>query len=412
MPGNQKVIPLQAHARARGHEERSAALDLVAQLFEQFARDPVLVPAVRAEVARLRIATLRAAVIVPDFLGDRGHPARRLVDAIGAAALGLDDAAGADDPTVIAISNAVHAVLECFDAELGPFQSAAVALEEFAAQRNRESDEAARPMVHAIVQRETAELPLRAASEEVERRLRARLWVPHAVRSMLREAWVEVLATEYRDHGESSGEWHARVRTMDDLLWSVEPKASPEGRRRLAAVLPELVDAIAEGLERAQVPAPDRAHFLSTLVDCHAAAMKAGMRGLAAVPDPEPRPDPEGPVFAITTHDAGARRFEEVRLARMRDSKPDVHDELVARLRLGAWIELARGGRARKRLAWSSPISGALLLVGLAPNAIGVAIGPEALAEKLRRGEARVLDSRTLVERAVLALATGTPPQG
>lgn len=414
MPGSPKIIPLQAHARARERDERSAALDLVARLFDHFAADPTLVPLVRAELARLRIVTLRAAQLLPDFLADRAHPARRLVDAVGAAALGVDDCASPDDSTVAAIANAVHAVLEQFGDDLEPFVSSATALEDFLAQRTRESDEAARPIVHAIVQRETSELPRRAAAEEVERRLRARLWVPHAVRLMLRDAWAEALATEYRQHGESSEHWHARVRTMDELLWSVEPKASPEARRRLAAVLPELVDAIADGLERAGVSDAGRASFLSTLVDCHAQAMKAGMRGLAVLPDPEPKPDPHGPAFAIASHEAGGRRFEEVRLARAKDASPDASDELVARLRLGSWIAMERGGRAavRKRLAWASPITGGLLLVGLAPGATGVAISPQALAEKLRRGEAHALDPRPLVDRALLALATGAPPQG
>jgi hypothetical protein len=86
----------------------------------------------------------------------------------------------------------------------------------------------------------------------------------------------------------------------------------------------------------------------------------------------------------------------------------------VARLRIGAWVELARGARAaaRKRLAWASPISGALLFVGLAPGSIGVAIQPQALAEKLRRGEARLLDGAPLVERTLLALAVRPAPQG
>jgi hypothetical protein len=414
MPGNPKVIPLQAHLRARGQEEHAAGLDLVAKLFEQFAGDAALPPAVRAEVSRLRIATLRAAQLSADFLGDRMHPARRLIDAIGAVALGLDDTVGPEDGGVQAIANAVHRVLMDYDTDPQPFESAALALEEFAAERSRASDEAARPIVHAIVQRETADLPRRAAQEEVERRLRARLWVPKSVRWMLREAWVEALAAEYRQHGEGSQGWHARLRTMDELLWSVEPKATPEGRRRLANVLAELVDAVAEGLERAQMSEQDRAIFLSSLVDCHAQAMRAGIRGLAALPDPEPRPDPEMPTFHSTTRDAGARRWEEVGLARASEAAPDAHDGLVARLRLGAWMELARGGRAaaRKRLSWSSPITGALLFVGLAPTAIGVAISPEALAEKLRRGEARVLDSTALVERALVAIATRPAPQG
>jgi hypothetical protein len=414
MPGIPKVIPLQAHPRARSRDESGAALDLVAQLFEHLARDAALPQAVREELARLRIPALRAVQLAPDFAGQRLHPARRLLDAIGAVALGLDDAVGADDASVRAIANAVHAVLVDFDADVRPFDAAAAALEEFAAQRARDGDEAARPMVQAIVQRETADLPRRAALEEVERRLRARLWVPKAVRAMLCGPWAEVLAAEYRQNGEGSQAWHARVRTMDELLWSVEPKGTAEGRKRLGAVLPELVDALSDGFERAQLADEERSAFLSELVDCHANAMKAGLRGLALVPEGEPPRGAQAPELAATTFDAGTRRVEEIRLVSAKEAPGDAHDDAVVRLRLGAWIDLARGARApaRKRLAWSSPITGALLLVGLAPTSIGVSISPDALAEKLRRGDAHILDATPLVDRAMLALAARPAPQG
>jgi hypothetical protein len=269
-------------------------------------------------------------------------------------------------------------------------------------------------MVQAIVQRETSDLPRRAALEEVERRLRARLRVPQPVREMLRGPWTQVLAAEYRLSGEGSQGWHARVRAMDELLWSVEPKSSPEGRKRLATVLPDLVEAIADGLELAGVALEERSAFLSELVDCHAQAMKAGLRGLALVPAAAVEPAAQSRAFAAATFDAGARRVEEIRLLNAGDAPADAHDDVVARLRIGAWVELARGGRAaaRKRLAWASPITGALLLVGLSPASIGVAISPEALAEKLRRGEARLVDATPLVDRSMLAIASRPEPQG
>ncbi|HEX5129342.1 MAG TPA: DUF1631 family protein, partial [Usitatibacter sp.] len=193
---------------------------------------------------------------------------------------------------------------------------------------------------------------------------------------------------------------------------SVEPTGSPEGRKRLATVLPDLVEAIADGLEYARVALEERSIFLSELVDCHAQAMKAGMRGLALVPGAEPQPGAEPPAFAASTHEAGARRVEEIRLLHATQAHGDLHDDAVARLRIGAWIELDRGGRAgaRKRLAWSSPITGSLLFVGLSPASIGIAISPEALAEKLRRGEANVIDATALVDRAMLAIASRPSP--
>jgi hypothetical protein len=414
MPGTPNVIPLQSHPRARAHGESGAALDVVAQLFDQLARDASLPPVVRAELSRLRIPVLRATQVSQDFLVNRAHPARRLADAIGMAALGLDDAVGEADATVTAITTAVHTVLNEFDADVAPFEAAATCLEDFIANRTRAEEGAVRPMIQALVQRETEDLPRRAAQEEVARRLRARLWIPPQVRAMLSGPWAAALALTYRDDGEGSASWNALVRTMDELLWSVEPKSSAEGRRRLAAVLPDLVEALGRGLDRAQVAQADRDAFLSALVDCHAQAMKAGLRGLMLVADSEASTPEAVATFASASFDAGARRVESIRLAAARSDALDRADEAVLRMQSGAWIELERGGRvaARKRLAWVSPLTGTLLFVGHTAEAIGVAITPDALAEKVRRGEARVLDGSSLVERTLAALVTRLAPQG
>ena len=415
MPSNNNnVVPLdQARARARsGDASGTAALDLLARLFDLAGEDVTLPSAVRSEIARLRIPTLRAAQLVPDFLADRSHPARRLLDAIAQAAAGLDGTAGADDPTVAAIAACVHDLLTDFDADLAPFSAQATRLARFVEGRTRAEDEDARRLIQAVVARETADLPRRAAEEEVGRRLRARLWVPAPVRAMLCGRWAAALAATLRAGGEGSEEWHALVRTMDDLLWSVEPKASPEGRKRLAAMLPALVQSLLDGLRRAETPDPERDAFLSALVDCHAHAVKSGLRGMALVP--EPPTAPATPTLARTTFAAGDRRIEEIHLVGSGMST-DSFDEAVMRLRLGAWVELERGARAaaRKRLAWMSPVTGAFLFTGVSPAAMAVTITPEALAEQMRRGEARVVDEAPLVERLLATLiARVAPTQG
>jgi hypothetical protein len=84
----------------------------------------------------------------------------------------------------------------------------------------------------------------------------------------------------------------------------------------------------------------------------------------------------------------------------------------VMRLRLGAWVELERGARAaaRKRLAWMSPVTGAFLFTGMSPTSMAVTISPEALAEQMRRGEARVVDEAPLVERLLATLVARVVP--
>jgi hypothetical protein len=223
----------------------------------------------------------------------------------------------------------------------------------------------------------------------------------------------EALARVHREEGQGAAAWRSLVNTMDDLLWSVEPKGSPEGRKRLAAIVPALVHALAEGLDRSGMPAAERDAFFSALVDCHAHAVKAGLRGMAEVPDAVAFDPTETPVLARATFAIGDQRVEEIRLTGADESASQAAAAtLGTRVRVGAWIELERGARApaRKRLAWVSPATGACLLVGLAPGSMAIAITPAALAEMLRRGEARVVDDAPLVERTLAAMLAELAP--
>lgn len=413
MPRNLNVVAMESHPRAkqRGPDALSgAALDLVARLFEHLAGDPGIPEVVRVEIARLRIPTLRAVQIERDLLTNRSHPARRLLDAIAAAATGMDEAAKADDATAAEIARAVHDVLTDFDADLAPFDAMAARLGRFVEDRTRAEDAIARRIAQEIEAREREEVPERAAAREVKRRLRARLWVPAPVREMLLGSWVRALAVVHRGEGAGSQPWQELLATMDDLLWSVEPKASPEGRRRLAAMLPALIDALAQGLQRAQVDDEHCREFLSMLVDCHAHAVKSGLRGIAAIPD-APAADDDGPAaLSRSTFSVGSQRVEEIRLEGTRDAA--WQEAAGPQLHAGAWIELERGARApaRKRLAWTSPATGAQLFIGISATAMAVVISPAALAEQMRRGEARVIDDAPLVERALAALVAKLAP--
>lgn len=410
MPANHNVVSLEEHQRARtrtaADEAGAAALDLVGRLFDRIVEDHAIPATVRTELARLRIPTLRAAQIERDFVANRLHPARHLIDAIAAAAVGLDDAVKSDDATVAAIARAVHDLLTDFEADLAPFDAMAGRITAHLEERTQAQEPVTRRVIQEIEAREREATSRRVAEEEVGRRLRARLWVPAPVRAMLFGQWVAALTHAHIVDGEGSPAWRSLINTMDDLLWSVEPKASPDSRRRLAAILPALVHALGEGLSHAATDS-ERDAFLSTLVDLHANAVKSGLRGMAAVPDAVAFDPTEAPTLARSTFSAGDLRVEEIRLAGLDESAVQAAGPGAgSRLRVGCWVELERGARspARKRLAWVSPATGACLLVGISPGAMAISITPAALAEQLRRGEARIVDDAPLVERTLAAM--------
>ena len=78
-------------------------------------------------------------------------------------------------------------------------------------------------------------------------------------------------------------------------------------------------------------------------------------------------------------------------------------------LKRGTWVEFeAQEGVAatRARLTWISPNKGVYLFTNPYSAKTAVSISPEALAEQMRLGFARVIDDAPLVERAVDSMLT------
>jgi len=220
---------------------------------------------------------------------------------------------------------------------------------------------------------------------------------------------VKALAHVHLNEGEGTPAWQALLFTMEELLWSVEPKQQADDRKRLVTMLPHLLKNLQTGLIRAEVIDEKREGFLGALVDCHAAAVRAGLRGLAALPEhPIPEPDvPAGPSIERSVVPAGELQVEEIRLRTPR-GKGAVRNVFT---RTGIWTNLSRGTwvefrspcvvPVRARLTWISPAKGVYLFTNQLASGNAVSISPEALAEQMRRGEARIIDASPLVERAV-----------
>jgi hypothetical protein len=235
---------------------------------------------------------------------------------------------------------------------------------------------------------------------------------------MLQETWTRALARVHRTEGEDSAMWLGLLGTVDELLWSVEPKTAAEERKRLVTMLPGMLKRIHLGMERGELPQEERNNFLGALVDCHAAAMKAGARGMAVVPpSPAPVVQPSAPSIERSTVPMGEIRVEEIRLRAPDTVVRNVFTRtgIWTHLQRGTWVEFAGADalRARARLTWISPNKGVYLFTNPFSSAAAISVSPEALAEQMRRGEARVIDDAPLTERAVDSmLATLKESQG
>ena len=390
----------------------AATIDIVAMLFDYVFDDERIPARVKALLARLQIPTLKVALLDKTFFSTRAHPARRLIDLLAEISLGLDEAGDGAAPVLGLVGEVVEGVVHEFETDLALFQSMVARVERFVEERARAEAEVVQRAARLIESREREEIARLVGEDEVSRRLLARMWVPAPVRDMLLETWTRAFASVQLAEGEGSPAWQELVHAMDDLLWSVEPKVSPEDRKRLVAMLPALLKQLHRGLLRGGLPEAEREAFFGALVDCHAMAVKAGLRGLAALPEVPPAPVMQEPTIERATVPAGATELDEIRLKVPRGATVRnvfTRTGIWTNLQRGVWVEFTRaaGAMLRARLTWISPNKGVYLFTNPSTGARALSISPEALAEQMRLGEARILDDAPLVDRAVDSMIEG-----
>lgn len=384
-------------------------IDIVAMLFDYVFEDRQIPPAVKAVLARLQIPTLKVALLDKAFFSSRAHPARRLLDRLAEAAIGLDETAPRGAAALAKIEAVVGRVQGEFETDIGLFTALTAELDAFLAEAAQDEDRFVRQAATLLEAREREEIARLTAEAEVDGRLAARDAVPATVRSLLEGPWAQALARVALDEGEATPAWKGLVAAMDELLWSVEPKASPEDRRRLVNGLPALLRALQGGLERAGLPFAEREAFFGALVDCHAEAVKAGLKG-TTLPKAKPQEAsvPEAPRIerAVLAAVEGELAVEEIRLRAPRGAPPVrnvfTRTGIWTNVQRFSWVEFGRGEGepVRARLTWISPAKGVYLFTNPQARA-AISITPEALAEQMRRGEARLVDDAPLVDRAV-----------
>jgi uncharacterized protein DUF1631 len=389
-------------------------IDIVAMLFDYIFEDPQIPSSVKALLGRLQIPILKVALLDKSFFSSKAHAARRLLDLLAESSIGLADSGDRQAAALRMITEVVDTVLEEFETDIALFERLATRVEAYLEAQKRAERDIVERSAKLIEEREREEVARAVAAEEIERRLEVRAWVPAPIREMLTGTWIAALASVQRNEGEGTPQWHGLLRTMDELLWSAEPKASAEDRKRLINMLPAMLRDLQQGMQRAAMPQEARDAFLGALVDCHAQAVKAGLRGLAALPEVKPVPIPVLDVaIERAVIPAGDIQVEEIRLRT--PSRPGAVRNVFTRtgiwtnLARGTWVEFTMGdppAAMRARLTWISPNKGVYLFTNPFEAHTAVSISPEALAEQMRQGEARVIDDVPLVERAVDSMLT------
>jgi hypothetical protein len=252
-----------------------ATIEIVALLFQSILTEERIPAVVRVWFARLQMPVLRVAVTEPDFFAATDHPARRLIDRMGASVMGFDPTNHrAGDVLEKEIKRVVQVVEAYPDTGRRVFQTVLTEFERFLEHYFKNENEASRKgvsLAQQVEQRETL-----AIQYTIElRKMLNEVPVQEGVREFLFQVWADVLATTAIKSGLQSEDTKVMKRTAADLIWSASAKVSRDERAEVIRRLPGLLKNLRDGMQHAGIPVPKQDEHIQGLNNSLAAAFTA-----------------------------------------------------------------------------------------------------------------------------------------
>lgn len=387
---------------SRGDE---STLDLLSRIFETVFLDEDIPAPTRDLIQSLQLPVLKAALADKNFFFEEAHPARRMIDLLSR--MGWDQRSDPEDPLYQAMERNIKRVEQDGAAQPEVFAQAVAELEQSIADEDHALEaKLAAPVALALRQERTV-ISRRAAVDAIKLRIAGDTVVP-VVGTFLEHKWCDVLTLAYSVEEQKPGAVNNATRAMDDLVWSVKPKATQEQRKALIARLPSLLTTINKWLDIIKWQDAARLQFFAALAECHASIVRAPI-------DLSPERQLE---LAVEAAQQDAMRLvaqEQAAAAQIELEADDPVTQTVEGLERGRWLAFKQqdGSVRRVKLAWVSPRR-TLFIFSAGAREEAFSISSELLADRVREGTATILALEGVVGRVlseVLLQAAGNDAQ-
>jgi Protein of unknown function (DUF1631) len=375
-------------------------LEIVSLLFDYILQDKSIPDALKALLGRLQIPVLKVAILEREVFSHKTHPARRLLDTLARAAVGWYEGLPQSDALYNKMEQAIERIVCEFDDDVGLFQKVLDDFTAFIEHETAHAEQRAEKSSRSLRTREQIVLAKMAVDEELRARLKG-FDVREFVQNFLLDYWRQLLIITHVEHGVGSEPWLEQIAIVDELVWSVQPKTSPEDRRQLSTRLSQMLKVIKRGMVTLEMPVPTCSKFLSMLASLHVVAIKNIEESSIAARKLSHLPEPTAPVAArcADINDPSSEEFIKRGLARLFERKVgepieldidfsafeadsvgdapgtapavaaaasaelEYYVEQITTLDLGDWMEFTddNGSVARGRFTWISPTTGRYL---------------------------------------------------
>ncbi len=249
-------------------------LEVVSLLFDYILGDAAIPDALKALIGRLQIPVLKVALLDRAVFSKKQHPARRLLDELGQASIGWSEGLRQQDALYDKVEEVVHRILDEFEDDVSLFETV---LEDFLAFVAAEAEQAEARAEKSTRSLHTKERIIQAKMD-VDDEIRARL-NDHDLREFIHnfilDYWRQLLIVTLVESGRDSEAWRSRVKILEELIWSAEPKTASADRKILVARLPALVKGLKLGMQELDMTPTESSRFLSMLASVHVASVRS-----------------------------------------------------------------------------------------------------------------------------------------
>ena len=404
-------------------------IEIVGMMFDHMLRDEQVPDEIKALLSRLQFPVLKAALMDAAFFASSSHPARRLIDRIANASAGWEPYGDENERFRNEVDRVVREVLIQFDRDVGVFDRLLSEFDTFLGEiRPRDSDPVARAK-RALEEAEKREILTINTTIQV-RRAFDRVELEAYLREFLLGPWVQVLVAATVRDDETKGFSKRFREVIHEVVWSVQPKATPEERKRLVGLIPSMTRIMRDGLTLIRMTQREQDEFFQQLMASHAMSVKPTDQATYikhSLQSTELRVKLEGikltGAFPMTTVPGGIKVPTDALLRAAAEHKVDLSvpdpltdigeldrtaeakiDQDIASWARGAWFEIWNGHEfIRARLRWISPLRTLFMFSSGVDNKAHV-MSPELIKTYLRRNYIRPLESEPLMRRAVDAV--------
>ncbi len=399
-------------------------IQLVARIFARIERDRLVPDPIRTLLVCLRFALLEVALADPAVLLRPNHPARRLMDAIAASAIGWSPDTADNRRYLRHARAAVHFVVHSPGSAASAFEQSREQFAAFLAAIVPSPSESLAAAKDALREVERREMQAQVVARFIDQVLQGATLEDH-LRQFLLVIWSRVLAAGAARSAEEPELFGRLCAVVPDLVASVQPPAPGSDRRRLVETIGSLLGRLRDGVALVGWPQDKLQAFLNRLMIAHSQVITGADQAAAGswsastvrirfdgfrLSEPADGDRGEGPVPIL---EEGVPHLLQQRgspvihqwLRNPPQLPPDAPDEPAAQCDVDGWRERTwfdmRLGRSlvRMRLAWWTPRRSLALFASRSGGSM-ISLSHAALVSYRRFGWITPTEALPLVSRA------------